>query len=77
MTSERRDQRESDLPVGLSAPARRALAGAGIHRLEQLAALSEADIRRLHGIGPKGVEQLRRDLAARGLAFAGEKSRSK
>lgn len=59
-----------DLPQGLSAPARRALAAAGYTRLDQLASVSEAALLRLHGIGPKAIRQLREALAARGLAFA-------
>ena len=64
---------ESDLPEGLAAPARRALAGAGIARLEQLAGLSEARVKGLHGIGPNALDRLRRLLAAKGLSFAGGK----
>jgi hypothetical protein len=60
----------SDLPDTLAAPARRALAGAGIARLEQLAKLTEAEVKQLHGIGPNAVEQLRRALRARRLSFA-------
>ncbi len=60
---------ESDLPAGLAAPARRALAGAGISRLAQLAVLTESDIKKLHGIGPNALEQLRQALAARGLSY--------
>jgi DNA-directed RNA polymerase alpha subunit len=47
------DQQESDLPIELAAPARRALAEAGIERLEQLTKMSEAEIKQLHGIGTK------------------------
>jgi hypothetical protein len=61
---------ESDLPAGLAKPAQRALAGAGYVRLEQLAKLRKAEVMRLHGMGPKAFEQLRRALAAKGLAFA-------
>lgn len=60
---------DSDLPAELAQPARRALIGANCLRLEQVAQLSEAELRRLHGIGPKAVEQLRRALASRGLSF--------
>lgn len=63
---------DDDLPPGLSQPARRALANVGCTRLEQVAGLSEARVKRLHGMGPKGIEQLRSALAARGLSFAGE-----
>lgn len=59
---------EDDLPK-LSAPARRALATLGIYRLEQVTAFSEAEIKKLHGMGPNGIEQLRRALAERGLSF--------
>jgi DNA-directed RNA polymerase alpha subunit len=67
------DQRESDLPVELSEPARRVLVGAGYTRLQQLTELSEAEVKQLHGIGPKALDQLRRALEAHGLSFASEK----
>jgi hypothetical protein len=67
-------QQESELPAGLSAPALRALAGAGSVRLEQLSKVSEADIKRLHGMGPKGIKLLRQALEAKGLTFADGKS---
>lgn len=63
-------QRESDLPTELAKPAQRALAQAGYLRLEQFTKLSEAEVLRLHGMGPKALGQLRRALAARGLSFA-------
>jgi len=76
MKDQKDDQQNSDLPAKLSAPARRALSGAGILRLEQLSGFSEAEIKRLHGIGPNALDQLRRALAARGLSFAsGQSSR--
>jgi hypothetical protein len=68
-------QQESDLPSGLSAPARRALVGAGYVRLEQLTRISEAEIKHLHGIGPNALKQLRHALEARGLSFADGKGR--
>ena len=63
------DRSESDLPFELAQPARRALAGAGIQRLEQLTKFSEAEVKQLHGIGPNALAQLRRALSARGLSF--------
>src|SRR5438105_4994078 len=63
-------QQESDLPIGLSAPARRALVGAGYLRLEQLTKLSEAEVKQLHGIGPNALKHLRSALEAKGLSFA-------
>ena len=68
-------QQESDLPAGLSAPARRALAGAGYWRLEQLTGISEAEVKKLHGIGPNALNQLRQALSSKGLSFADEKSK--
>ncbi len=66
------DQQESDLPK-IGQPATRALAGAGIQRLEQLTRFSEKEIMQLHGMGPKALGILRQALADRGLSFANEK----
>lgn len=71
------DQPPSDLPTELSNPARRALHNAGYRRLDQLTSVSEAEIGRLHGMGPKGLDMLRRALSARGLSFAEGNSRIK
>ena len=57
-------------PPKLSAPAQRALASAGYTRLEQLTRVSEADLKKLHGMGPKAIEQLRQALSEAGLHFA-------
>ena len=67
-------QQKSDFPK-LAQPAQRALAGAGIQRLEQLTRFSEAEVRQWHGIGPNALEQLRSALAAKGLSFADEKQK--
>lgn len=61
-------------PSTLGQPARRALAGAGYTRLDQLAAIGEAEIARLHGIGPNALKQLRQALAAHGLSFAADRA---
>jgi hypothetical protein len=58
----------SDLPK-LSAPARRALSGAGYSSLEQLASANELDLLRLHGLGPTAIDALRKALNERGLSF--------
>ena len=65
-------EEKSDFPDGLSKPAQRALARAGYEGLNQLTEVSEAEIRKLHGMGPKALDQLRRALAARGQSFADE-----
>jgi len=67
-------QQESGFPLGLSAPARRALDGAGYVRLEQLTRVSEAELKKLHGLGPHGIDLLRRALDAKGLSFASGKN---
>ncbi|HSB00282.1 MAG TPA: hypothetical protein VLE49_06515 [Anaerolineales bacterium] len=66
------NQQESNFPR-ISQPALRALAGAGIHRLEQLTNFSEEELKHLHGMGPKALGILRQALSDRGLLFAGKK----
>ena len=61
------DQPASDLPDGLASPARRALATAGVQRLEQLTRFSKDEVMQWHGIGPNALNQLREALEARGL----------
>jgi DNA-directed RNA polymerase alpha subunit len=63
-------QPESDFPAKLAAPAQRALANAGYVRLDQLTQLSEAELLKLHGMGPKAIGQLRQALQEKGLSFA-------
>ena len=69
MKTQQSDQPGSDLP-NISQPARRALLAAGYARLEQLTALSEAELLQMHGVGPKAIERLRRALETRGLSIA-------
>jgi hypothetical protein len=69
-------QQESNLPPGLSRPAQRALSNADYRRLEQLAGVSEAEVERLHGVGPKALDQLRHALGANGLSFADERRKT-
>ncbi|KAB2922599.1 MAG: hypothetical protein F9K22_11135 [Bacteroidetes bacterium] len=59
----------SELPEGLSAPARRALAGAKITTLKELRSRKEPEIAALHGMGPKALAQLRAALKKAGLAY--------
>jgi uncharacterized protein YdhG (YjbR/CyaY superfamily) len=53
----------------LGAPARRALSAAGYTRLDQLAQVSERDLKKLHGMGPSAITTLREALQKRGLSF--------
>jgi hypothetical protein len=66
---------QSDFPAGLSAPARRALDGAGYVRLEHLTRVSEAELKKLHGMGPKAINLLRTALEDNDLSFADGKSK--
>jgi predicted flap endonuclease-1-like 5' DNA nuclease len=61
-----KDEREFQ---GIGKPAERALANAGHQRLEDLAKVSEKELARLHGMGPKALGILRQRLADRGLQF--------
>lgn len=63
---------QPDWQQGLSKPARRALAAAGIVRPEDLASWSESRLLTLHGLGPKAVPVLQAALRAQGLDFAPE-----
>jgi len=67
---ESQEQKSAHLPAGLAAPARRALLGAGLTRLEHLAGLREADVLQLHGMGPQAMQVIRAALIDRGLSFA-------
>jgi hypothetical protein len=56
-------------PPGLSQPALRALAAAGLGNLDQCTRITETDLAKLHGMGPKAVEIIRDALRARGKHF--------
>lgn len=60
---------ESDFPK-ISEPATRALSNAGLYRLEQLTKVTEADLLKLHGLGPKAIRILNEVLKEKGLSFA-------
>ena len=55
--------------AGLSAPARRALEGAGLTTLAKLAKKTEAQVSELHGMGPNAISKLRASLKENGLSF--------
>jgi hypothetical protein len=65
---ENQSQSVNNLPK-LAAPAQRALAAAGVRRLNDLTKFSEAEIKGWHGIGPNAIEQLRGALKEQGLNF--------
>ncbi|MGG7620422.1 DNA-binding protein [Bacillus coreaensis] len=59
---------KTDFPI-LAKPAIRALEGAGFYRLEQLTEVEEEELVKLHGMGPKAIEQLRLALLEKGWKF--------
>lgn len=58
-----------ELPAGLAAPARRALAAAGITTLTDVTKFTEADLAQLHGIGKNALAKVKKALADHGLSF--------
>jgi hypothetical protein len=62
-------QPESGLPMKLAAPALRALANAGYSHLDQLALVSEEEIKNLHGVGPIALKLFSQALHDKGLSF--------
>ena len=58
----------SDFPR-ISQPALRALKNAGFVRLEQLVGVSELELSKLHGMGPKALGILHQELAEKNLSF--------
>ncbi len=61
---------DGGLPSGIGAPATRALNGAGITKLEQVTKATEAELLRLHGVGPKAIRIIIAALRAEGLSLA-------
>jgi DNA repair protein RadC len=53
---------EVDLPKDIGAPATRALVAAGYTRLAQLADVPIAELKQLHGVGPRALTRLQEAL---------------
>lgn len=66
-------QPQTGFPAKLAKPAQRALTNAGYVRLEQWTRVNEAELLKLHRMGPKALGQLREALQAKGWAFANDK----
>ena len=62
---------EGAFPRGVSGPALRALHNARVRSLDELSRWSEADLAKLHGMGPKALGILRTALEAKGRRFRG------
>lgn len=67
--NERTHPNRGAFPAGLSGPALRALASAGIRSMDDLACHTVPDVAALHGMGPKGLEVLREALRRDGRDF--------
>lgn len=69
MAKKEKKATKSDFPPGLSAPALRALDGAGYKTLKQLSKVTEAELLKLHGMGPKAMGMIKSAMEAKGLSF--------
>jgi hypothetical protein len=58
-----------NFPKGVGAPATRALGAAGYTELKQLAGVPVAELKRLHGMGPKALRVLQEALEQQGLSL--------
>jgi len=68
---------DEGLPRAIGRPATNALQHVGIDRLEQIATMSEAELLRIHGVGPKAVKILRDALGERGQSFRQDEPRGR
>jgi hypothetical protein len=60
---------DEGLPRNIGAPATRALTAAGFTEVRQLADVPAADLKKLHGVGPKALRLLQEALEQRGLSL--------
>lgn len=63
----------ANFPAGMSQPSIRALASAGITHFKQLTKFTEAEIAKLHGMGPRGVRILKEAMQEKGMNFKAPK----
>ena len=57
------------LPRNIGAPATRTLTAAGYTNLSQLADVPVAELKKLHGVGPKALRLLQEALEQQGLSL--------
>jgi hypothetical protein len=60
---------DQTLPRNIGAPATRALTAAGYTNLSQLADVPVAELKKLHGVGPKALRLLQEALKQQGLSL--------
>ncbi|HKY55990.1 MAG TPA: DUF1801 domain-containing protein, partial [Anaerolineales bacterium] len=73
MNTRTSEQSKTDFPRSIGNPARSALEHAGYTKLKQLTKVTEKELGKLHGIGPKALGILREELKAKGMSFAAER----
>jgi uncharacterized protein YdhG (YjbR/CyaY superfamily) len=69
MNSKTPEGLKTEFPVSMGKVAPRELANAGFTKLKQLTKVSEAELLKIHGVGPKAIRILRELLAERGMSF--------
>ena len=60
---------DQTLPRNIGAPATRALTAAGYTNLSQLADVPVAELKKLHGVGPKALRLVQEALEQHGLSL--------
>ena len=60
---------KTDFPSGIGSVAPRALANAGYVQLKQLTKVTEAELLKIHGVGPKAIRILKDALKEKGMLF--------
>jgi DNA-directed RNA polymerase alpha subunit len=60
---------KDNFPKGVSQPALRALVRAGYKTLDDLTKVKEADLAKLHGMGPKALGLIKEALKQKGLGL--------
>lgn len=63
---------DKGFPLGLAAPARRALTSVGVSRIEELSVHTERSIANLHGMGPNAMAKLKEYMETAGVSYAAE-----
>src|SRR5262245_53521125 len=64
--------KSSPCPQGVSRPAQRALASVGITEVDQATRITESELKKLHGMGPKAIDAMKAELKRRGKTFKKE-----
>ncbi|MFI5064218.1 MAG: hypothetical protein ACHP9Z_09605 [Streptosporangiales bacterium] len=60
---------DAGLPGNIGAPATRALTAAGYTELRQLAGVPAAELKKLHGVGPKALRLIQEELQRQGMSL--------